>query len=139
MKSVIRVTIIFSFKGKKLSPSVVMDLDALMKTQTLVNGNELLSIYPLLAANINIDTYSYEFEMMQASHPTYSDPSGLAIAYCQAGEFDYSAFCTDWQHHQELQAVEEIAQSYLSINDLEQQPQLKEALLAAFSLGKKSV
>ncbi len=138
MNNSIVVSTTFSFKGETFKPSVKLDLDAMMKNyHETVQGHELDNIYPLLASSIDLDTYSYAYEIMQASDAVYSDASELAQKHLQDGRFNYSSFYVDWIHHENLTIVARIAQSHLGIDDIQQQPGLRDALLEALEAGKK--
>lgn len=141
MSNTVTVSVPFSFKGETFYPSVIIDLDLLIKHKSSAElGQEDLfqSIYPLLAASINIDTYSYAYEIMQAGTAVYSEPTGLAVNHLDEGKFDFHAFYKQWNHNKDLSLVQAIAEKYLSVPDLEQQPQLRDALLEAYSIGKNS-
>ncbi len=102
-----------------------------------VAGSELVTIYPRLAADIDIDIYSYAYEIMQAGEPVYLEPSGLAKKHLIESKFDYQAFCDDWFYHKNLLSIQKIAKSHLGVTDLEQQPDLRDALMEALEAGKK--
>ncbi len=143
MSNTITVSINFSFKGETFSPSTSIDLDVLMHKNYLSTigqeSNISVSIYPLLAASINLDTYSYAYEVMLASHAVYSEPTGIAVKHLTQGQFNYQSFYKEWLDEKMLTIVQEIADKHLSVADLAQQPQLKEALFEAFLAGEKSV
>lgn len=137
MNNFITVNITFSFKGETFTPSVKLDLDTMMKNyHDTVQGRELESLYPLLAASIDLDTYSYAYEILQASDALYSDASELAQKHLQDGDFNYQSFYSDWTHHKHLDIIASIAQTHLDIDDLQQQPALRDALLEALEAGK---
>jgi len=136
------ISITFSFKGETFFPFTKIDLDALMKNiqadEEIKQESVLMPIYPLLAASINIDTYSYAYEMMQAGNVSYSEPTGLAINHLKGENFDYQSFRKEWQYNKNLSLVQSIADKYLSVTDLEQQPRLRDALLEAFEAGRNN-
>ena len=139
MSNTITVEIPFSFKGKTLVPSAIIDLDAMMRRyHEMIPGQELESVYPLLAASIDIDVYSYEYEIMQAGTGVYSKPTGLAEKHLNNTSFDYQRFYKDWLTHKDLTMVQKIAQTRMGVEDLQQQPALRDALLEALALGRKS-
>ena len=57
----ITATIEFSFKGETHRPSVELDLDQLMQQYGTIPP-----LHRMLAALHNIDSYSYEYEMLEA-------------------------------------------------------------------------
>ena len=136
----INVSITFSFKGETFYPSTSIDLDALMNNNSLAvieqQSNMLASIYPLMAASINLDTYSYAYEIMLASSAVYSQATGIAKKHLREGQFDYLSFYKEWQEQNVINVIEDIADKYHLLTELEQQPQLKNALLDAFYAGK---
>ncbi len=143
MQNSITISIPFSFKGETFTPSTRIDLDLLMRNNRLNSidqkNNLPASIYPLLATSIHLDTYSYAYEVMLAGHVLYSKPTGIAINHFTQGNFDYQSFYKEWLDETIVTIVQEIADKYLSVTNLAEQLPLKEALLAAFLAGEKSV
>jgi len=133
MKNSIVISAEFFFKGQKLSPSLVVDLDAYIK-----NHSTPTSILPLLAKNNNIDLYSYEYEVLQSEPLIFSNATGLAEQFLSIGGFDFEAFTQAWNDQRILDAVSHIASTHLSVDDLSAQPELKSALIEAFKLGQQS-
>ena len=132
MKNQISISMEFYFKGKKHSPSMVIDLNTHIQT-----NNNYESLYTLLANNNSIDLYSYEYEMMLAEELKFSDATGLAKLFVVDGKFDFVAF--NQARHDEIitKAISNIASEHLSVDDLSLQPDIKAALLEAYKLGKK--
>jgi hypothetical protein len=133
MSNHITTSVEFYFKGKKHSASIELDLDQHMQTT-----GELPALYQLLAKAINLDLYSYEYEMMQAETIIFSQAKGLAAEYVNDGLFNFNAFKAEWIENKILDELQEIVQRNLSVTDLDQQPELKNALLEAYQLGKKT-
>jgi len=133
MKNSIRVSLEFSFKGEKHSPSMVLDLNEYIQSQ---NGCD--SLYQVLANNSNIDLYSYEYEVMLAEDLVFSDATGRAEAFLKDGIFDFAAFRQAMLDEHLTAILSKIASDYLSIDDLSSQPDLKAALLEAYKSGQKS-
>ena len=73
MKNSISISMNFYFKGKELTPTMVVDLDAHVKS-----GRGFESLYPQLASSNNIDHYSYEYEVMLTENIIFSNATGLA-------------------------------------------------------------
>jgi len=132
MDNRITITIEFDFKGVHFSPSGDFDLDEIMR-----NNGVIPDLYATLATLNGIDLYSYEFEMMQAEEMQFSHPQGLAAEYMIEGVFDRMGFTQRWHLEQELSALQKIATQHMAITDLNQQPELKAALMAAFQLGRE--
>ncbi|MES0327271.1 MAG: hypothetical protein ABUK13_03675 [Gammaproteobacteria bacterium] len=133
MKNTIVISAEFFFKGEKLSPSMMIDLDAHIRSK-----NSLAALYPLLAKSNNIDLYSYEYEILQAENLMFSEAMGLAAPFLDNGVFDIDAFEQALQDKNIIEAVSTVAKTILSIDDLDTQPVLKTALIEAYKLGQKS-
>ena len=131
MSNHITASVEFYFKGEKFTASLELDLD-----QHMQNAGKLPALYPLLAKAINLDPYSYEYEMMQAEVIFFNNAKGLVAEHLDEGLLDIAAFETAWIENTLLEKLQEIAQRHLSIDDLHQQPDLKNALLEACQLGK---
>ncbi len=133
MNNHITASIEFYFKGKNISSSVSLNLD-----QHMQSSGKLPALYQLLAREINLDLYSYEYEMMQAETIIFSQSKGLVTEYINDGLLDIEAFETAWVKNNMLKKLENIAQKNLSIDDLAQHPDLKNALLKAYQLGEQA-
>lgn len=133
MRNYISISVEFYFKGKKFSPSMVIDLNAYVQSD-----NDFNSLYPMLANSNNIDLYSYEYEVMLSEELIFSDANGLADTYLEDGKFDLTAFEQALHDESLTDVISKIASDHLSIDDLSSQPDLKAALLEAFKLGRKS-
>ena len=134
MNNHITASVEFYFKGQKFSASIELDLDQYMQTT-----GQLPALYPLLARSIKLDLYSYEYEMMQAETIMFSQATGLATEHINEGIFDFESFRAAWTEAQTLEKLQEIVQRNLSIDDIQQQPELKKTLLEAYQLGKESI
>ena len=133
MKNSITISVEFFFKGEKLSPSIVIDLDNHIKS------NKTLEAFPpLLARSGNMDLYSYEYEMLQAEPLLFSNAQGLAKAFLNKNIFDFDGFAQALSEQQITLAISEIAKTHMAIDDLSSQPELRTTLIEAFKLGQKS-
>ena len=133
MKNTIVISAEFFFKGVKLSPSMMLDLDSHIHSNICIE-----SLYPLLAKSNNIDLYSYEYEILLAEKLIFSDAKGLATPFLDNGIFDIDAFEQAVHDKHIIETVSSIASSILSVDDLDAQPVLKTALIEAYKLGQKS-
>lgn len=133
MKNSITISVEFFFKGEKLSPSVVIDLDDHVK-----HNKTIESFPPLLARSGNMDLYSYEYEMLQAEPLLFSNAQGLAKQFLNENFFDFDSFEQALSDQQISTAVAEIAKTHMAIDDLSSQPELRTTLIEAFKLGQKS-
>ena len=133
MKNNITISVEFYFKGEKLSPSMIIDLDEHIK-----NKKNIESFAPLLATSNNMDLYSYEYEMLQAEEFVFSNAQGLAEEFLQNGCFDFEGFKQGLHNQNISSAISKIAKTYLDIDDLSTQSKLEIALIEAFKLGQQS-
>ncbi|MCG6938176.1 MAG: hypothetical protein LJE83_08410 [Gammaproteobacteria bacterium] len=129
----ITASVEFYFRGNKISSSLELELD-----QYLRSSGKLPDLYPLLAREINLSPYSYEYEIMQAETIMVSQASGLVADYVTDGFLDIDAFEAAWSENSVLEKLQEIAKQNLSIDDLQQHGELKKALVQAYQLGKAS-
>ncbi len=131
MSNRITASILFCFKGKTHSPSLDLDLDRYMHA-----SGQIPDLYPLIARANNFDLYSYEYEMMQAEPIKFSEPEGMVTEHVRENELDFEAFEAAWHENKIIKQLQEISAGSMSINDLEQHPELMKALLQAYRLGK---
>ena len=101
-------------------------------------SGELPDLYPILARAMNVGAYSYEYEMMLAETIVFSQAKGLIENYVNDGILDLAAFNTVWSESIIVEKLQDIVRQHLAIDDLEQQPGLKNALLEAYNLGKNT-
>jgi hypothetical protein len=73
---------------------------------------------------------------MESHDIVFSDATGPAAQCCRDGQFDWSEFERLRQEAQDMQVVRAIAERSLGVVDLDQRADLKEALLAAYRVGK---
>lgn len=130
MKNTITVSVQFDFKGESYKPTATIDLDQLM-----AQYGELPDFHQWLGTVSGIDPYSYQFEVLESCELEFSEPGGIAAAFLQDGRFDARGFQRQWHEQRQLRHLQEIARRHLKVEDLEQQPQLKAALLEAYQLG----
>ena len=135
MKNKITATIEFYFKGKKIASSLVIDLDKIMKTNNALQDFDFPNLYSLLAQQINLSPYSYEYEMMLSEAIKFNTPQGISKLYLKNGVFDFPSFSKAWKERNLLNSLEEISSKYMSIENLIENENLKNALTAAYRLG----
>ena len=131
MKNRITASVIFYFKGEKINSSLEIDLDALMNSKA-----ELPDLYPLLAQSIGLNLHSYEFEMMLAEPIYFKRAIGIVADHLADGQFDFEAFKSAWREQQALKILQIIALKHMGIDDIDEVPGLKAALLEAY-LGER--
>lgn len=133
MKNSIDAHVEFSFKGETYTPFATIDLDSLLE-----QGRSLPSIHALLAERNGIDTYSYQYEVMQEEEICFANAQGLAADFLTDGSFDSEAFVACWQENRIIGRLQAIATRELGIDRLEQHPQIREALLQAYRLDRNT-
>ncbi len=131
MKNSVVASVMFDFKGQRYAPELALDLDSHMSASGC-----LPDLYPLLARACNLGMYSYEYEMLQSETIVYSQAKGLVCNHIIDGQLDLAGFESSWLEQDALDKLAVIAKQLLNIDELSKQPKIKEALLAAFQLGK---
>jgi hypothetical protein len=129
--STLRAQLAFSFKAETYDLEAVIDLD-----RCLADSGAEPDFHHLLARAHGIDPYSYLYEALESYDIEFSEPTGLAVAYCNAGRFDWPAFAEHWRTDADLRVVRSIATRILGEHALDGQPALEAALLAAYRAGK---
>lgn len=127
----IRARLACSFKGQDYDLDTVINLDTLS-----VDADEAPDFHRLLAQAAGIDTYSYLYEVMEAHDIEFSEPTGIAALCCEEGRFDWGRFRQLQREEGEIRILRVIAAQTLGVGDLDQHPDLKAALLAAYRAGQ---
>jgi len=130
MKNSIRATLEFSFKGETYSLASVLDVDLLVQRY-----QDMPPVHQLLADEHQIDTYSYQFEILELEEIIFDQATGAAIAFLDDGVFDFEAYFEQSKKLKLDAQLQAIAQCELGIADLTAHPQLKIALQKAYQLG----
>lgn len=131
MTNTIKAQIFFSFRGKPYSPELEINLDQLLEA-----GQDLSRLHEQLAQANGIDTYSYEFEVMESCDIEFSDATGLATGFLsKTGEFDLEGFSQAVRSSQIREDLLKLAQAHMQINSLDEIEGLEAALLAAYKAG----
>ncbi|MDP2827781.1 MAG: hypothetical protein Q8O37_04165 [Sulfuricellaceae bacterium] len=123
----------FSFKGETYSLVSTIALGSALDPHA-----EPSSFHAILAARNSIDTYSYLYEVMQQEDIRFDNAQGQAADFCTDGEFDFQAYVANKQASNVIVQLEQVASRELGIDDLEQHPELKNALLHAYELGRQA-
>ncbi len=129
----IRARLSLSFRGETYELDSVIDLDTCPG-----EPGEAPDFHRLLARAAGIDPYSYLYEVLETHEIEFSDASGVAAQSCRDGRFDWARFKQDRREADDWQRVRAIAQQTLGARDLDAEPELKTALLAAYRAGKKA-
>lgn len=131
--SSITISVQFDFKGENFKPSATIDLD-----QHMAQYGQLPDFHQWLAKANHIDPYSYQYEVLESCELEFSNITGLASDFLKDHHFDTTGFQQQWFAQQRLQQVQEIARRHLSVENLEDNHELKAALLEAYNAGKES-
>jgi len=129
----VTATIEFDYKGKRFAPTAILDLDLLMQQYGTIPP-----LYQLLANLNNIDSYSYEYEILLSQTIVFTDAQGLATDFVQNNHFDQIGFEQSWHQQRLYKELAPMLKQQLEINDIEQYPEIKKIILAAYQLGKKA-
>ena len=133
MKNSIDAHLEFSFKGQTHALSTTVDLDRLV-----LRGASFDTIHQMLATAGNIDTYSYAYEVMLEEEMRFDRACGLASEFLRDGVFDLDGFEQCWREQRIAIELQEIANRIMGIADLEQHPQLRDALREAYRSGTRA-
>ena len=133
MKNTLTAFIEFYFKGEKFTPSITLELDHYMQS-----NSGLPNIYNLISSENNIDLYSYEYEMMLAENIKFGQAQGLVAKFVVNGELDIKAFELAWHEQTVITQLQDIAKRNMTIDDLQQHPALEAALREAYHLGQNA-
>jgi len=131
MKSKIVASIEFYYKGEKFTPSATVELFKYMESR-----GQVPSLHMLLAQENDIDLYSYEYEVMLLENIRCTEAEGLARLCINNGEFDVVSFQEKWHEAKSLDILQSIARRNMNINNLDENPELKLALIEAYHTGK---
>ena len=123
----------FSFRGESYELTSTLDLDRVLEKYLT-----LPSLHIVLAVEHGIDTYSYLYEVMQEAEIEFSNPQGWACDYTPDGAFDQAALAENWHTDKALVLLQPVAARELGIADLNQHSALKNALIAAYNLGRNA-
>lgn len=127
-QNTIRARLEFSFKGEDIALESIIDLDG-------CDDEAGPNFHQWLARAGNIDPYSYQYEVLESEEIAFDQPTGLAVACCADGRFDWPVFVGLRQDARDLEVVRAVARQTLGIDDLDADARLKSALLAAYRAG----
>jgi len=129
----ITASIEFNFKGEYVTASAELNLDELLQKHRTIPP-----LHQLLATLNNIDSYSYEYEILLSEDVRFSDAKGPVADFLTDGQFDQIAFEQYWHEQALLQQLAPTIKQQLDIDDINQHPALKSVLLAAYQIGSNS-
>lgn len=131
MANKITASITFHFKGEIFTSSLELDLDELMQRY-----NGLPPLHETLATENNIDSYSYQYEMLLGEDIQFSNAKGDAVSFLNDGQFNQIEYEHFWFQKNILNHLQQILLTELDIDEIEQHPKLIQAMLAAFEYGR---
>ncbi|HED15889.1 MAG TPA: hypothetical protein ENI64_03580 [Gammaproteobacteria bacterium] len=131
MKSKIVASVEFYYKGEKFIPSATIELFKYMDSK-----GQIPSLHMLLAQENGIDLYSYEYEIMLLENIRCTQAEGLATLCITNGEFDVEIFQGKWQEAKCHDILQSIVRRTMNIDNLDEHPELKCALIEAYQVGK---
>ncbi|MDQ6987198.1 MAG: hypothetical protein Q9M25_05305 [Mariprofundaceae bacterium] len=134
VKNSVTVGLVFDFRGQRFTPSIDIDLDALMHKPDRLSVNGL---YNMLAASIGLDAYRHEYDVMAMHELVFSQPTGLACEFVADGKLDFDGFIHAWQQQRIRKIVQAIAGRHLNISDLTQHDNIEKALIESYLAGRK--
>lgn len=131
MKNTVAVCTEFDYQGASFKPTMTLDLDVYIKTL------EDVSAIPVLLAKANqIDSYSYQYEILLDSPLRYGNATGLAAQFVVDGEFDFAGFLAASNENHIVTKLQNIARETLGISDFSEHASLQQAMLLAYHLDR---
>jgi len=117
----------FYFKGVRYAPSAVIDMDVCMR-----HAEPMVQIYQTLASENGIGLHSYEFDVMVMEAIEFTEPSGLVAGFLNDGALDLDGLHQAWQQQKIHNLLQPIAHRHMGIENLDDHPALKAALIEAY-------
>ncbi|OIO67933.1 MAG: hypothetical protein COW19_02405 [Zetaproteobacteria bacterium CG12_big_fil_rev_8_21_14_0_65_55_1124] len=127
MENTVLASLEFYFKGNRYEPTAVIDLDVCLRHEEPIQH-----IYHTLASENGIGLYSYELDVMIMEPIIFSEPRGLAAGFLEDGALDIDGLQKAWQEEAIHRILQPIAHRHLGIENLDEHPALKAALIEAF-------
>ncbi|MEW6677614.1 MAG: hypothetical protein AB1421_06815 [Pseudomonadota bacterium] len=128
----LRASVSFSFKGETYDLETLLDLD-----QFQAEPGEQPDFHRPLAQAAGIDPYSYLYEVLEAEDILFSAPTGLACGALEDGVFHWERFEQLRRASADWQIVKSIAEVFLEGRGLDEDENLRAALLAVYQAGLK--
>ncbi len=75
---------------------------------------------------------------MMMSDMEFSDATGMASRFVRDGKLDVEGFESEWKEKRVDRQLQQIVNRHMNPVELEQHPQLKQALAEAYRLGRES-
>lgn len=133
MKNIIDASVEFYYQGELYTPAATIELDPYINRE-----GGLPQLHQILAKLNHIDLMSYQYEIMLGEDVLITHAQGLVADFVAEGRLDEAGFVQAWHEQKMVEQLQAIAQQHLGIADLAKNPELKNALAAAFKLGQKT-
>ncbi len=133
MKNSFTITLEFSYKGENFELTASVDLDEYM-----LKMKGIPNLHDLIARQNDIDSYSYQYEVLTSEELQFSEIQGFAAEYITGSEFDAEGFAERWRQERIELIVAAIAQRVMDISDLATHPALRQALVEAYCAGQSA-
>ncbi|MDQ6971061.1 MAG: hypothetical protein Q9M30_00280 [Mariprofundaceae bacterium] len=127
MQNTVMASIEFYFRGERIAPEALIDLDECLRQE-----NPTPAIYRTLASENRIGIHSHEFDVMILEDIVFSCPAGLACGFVHDGALDLTGLRCLWQQEKIISRLQPIARKHLGIENLDEHPAVKAALIEAF-------
>lgn len=125
--NIIEVSIEFYFKGRRHNPSAVINLDECMHHQDLITH-----IYYTIASENGIGSHTYELDVMVMEPLHFDHAHGDVASFIHDHQFDIEGFRKMWMETNMVKILQPIARKHLGIDNLDEHPALKAALIETY-------
>ena len=122
----------YSFRGEVHRLETKLDLDRLD-----IDPAQRGAVHGLIARDHALDTYSYEYEVMEMAEIAFSAPQGDAKLFHSGSHFDLAGYLASRENGIDRDRLQSIATEYLGEKNLNESPDLSAALKAAYLLGRQ--
>ncbi len=123
----------FSFKGETYSLKSTLDLDRILDKYI-----DPPSLHHVLAVEHGINTHSYLYEVMEEEEILFDNAQGRAAEFLHDGVLDLDGYAASRGESELLDSLQSIALREMGIENLDQHPELKNALIQAYQLGMEA-
>jgi len=131
VKNSMNASLQFDFRGQTFTPSIQVDLD-----QFMLRRHGIHTLYDMLGASIGLDSYRHEYDVMVMQEIYFSEPVGLVSTFIEGGRLDFEGFSKAWRESEIMKVIRPVALKYLAITDLNQHPDICNALMESYRSGK---
>lgn len=122
----------FDYQGER------HDLQSLVNIAEVIDHEDFFrSVYLQLAKSIEIDVYSYQFEVMMDQNIQFSAAKGCAQGCLEEGALDLTTLRKNFEQASSDQIIRVIIDKYFRPEEVRND--MKKALTEAFRMGKASI